>query len=133
MPKPGSTVTGADISKLPLAMPSKANGFRLLLDNSFSKLHITMKVDYEIDSLLNLRALTVAGLVYTIQPYAPMNEWVNSGEVGYWRIVEPCLKRRLLLATSNKRIATPVTRTVSAMIRSIGVQMYSSSEFHPPA
>ena len=33
--------------------------------------------------MFKLRALTVAGLVYTIQPYPPMNEWVNSGEVGY--------------------------------------------------
>lgn len=127
----GTAITGERIAKLPLILPSRLHGLRILVDNEFLHRDLPVRIDYEIDSLPSILDLVEAGMGYTILPYAPMHKLVAGGRVRYWPFVDPVITRRLVLATSSSRISTTVTRRLASMVRQLVSSLRRDGKLSP--
>jgi LysR family nitrogen assimilation transcriptional regulator len=124
-------LTGEAIARLPLIMPSPRHGLRLLVDNAFARHKLVTRVDVEADSLPSILALVEEGIGYTILPYAPVHRQLAAGRLRHWGISQPALSRRLLLATSTSRTATPATRALAKMVRQEVRKLVRSNHWSP--
>lgn len=112
-----SSVKAADLMRLPLSLPSHPHGLRVLVDSIFSKLGLSLPVEFEIEALTANLKLAEEGSAYTILPYAAVQSLAVAGKVRVWPIEEPRFSRQLVLATSTQRPMTLTTRTLARMVR----------------
>ena len=124
-------VDGRLIATLPLVLPSRSHGLRMLIQSAFDRIGLTVTLRYEIDSLPSTRDLVEGGMGYTILPYAPMHDLVHAGRVLYWPFSQPVITRRLVLVTSGKRPVTPVTRNAASMIKQIVGSLRTEGKLSP--
>ncbi len=113
----GSSIKAADIARLPLSLPSHPHGLRVLVDSIFSRIGISLPVEFEIEALTANLKLAEEGSAYTILPYAAVQSLVVEGRVRVWAIEEPRFSRQLVLATSTQRPMTLTIRTLARMVR----------------
>jgi LysR family nitrogen assimilation transcriptional regulator len=116
-PPPGP-IPAERLAALPLILPSRPHGLRLLIDQVLAEAGITPNVELEIDALPATIKLAESGVGYTIHSYSLVHELVGSGRVKCWPIVEPRLTRELILSTSSQRPTTVATRALTGIIRS---------------
>lgn len=62
----------AELSGLPLILPSRGHGLRASLDRSFDAARLTPNIVMQIDSLAVIMEVVAAGMGYTIQPGAAL-------------------------------------------------------------
>lgn len=117
-PPPGP-VPARILAELPLIMPSRPHGLRLLVDNRLEAVGIIPRVELEIDAMPSTLTLVERGIGYTILSYSTVHHLVQAGRIRAWPITEPGLTRRLVLATSSQRPTTPATRAAVGLVRSL--------------
>lgn len=113
---PGPLDAGV-VSRLPMILPARPHGLRLLLDQIFSSAGIEPRIDVEVDAMPSTLRLVEGGLGYTILSYSSCHNLVAEGRIKHWRIQNPSIERELLLATSSQRPTTTVIRALTALIR----------------
>ena len=109
-------VTGAELGKLPMILPSHPHGLRRLVDCFLAEINVEPNVEYEIDSLTSCLELVEQGCGYTILPYASVRRQVQAGQVVVMALVEPRMTRQLVLATSTQRPMTTITRALASEV-----------------
>ena len=102
------------LSQIPLVLPSRPHGIRVLVDEAMLKTGGKPNVQLEIDAMHSMLALAESGLGYTILSYSSVKELVAAGRLRIWRIVEPTITRSLVITTKTQR---PSTRPVRALTR----------------
>ncbi len=110
----GDTVQGIMVSKLPIVLPGRPHGLRVLVDRSFENEGIRLPVRYEVDNLATILRFVEEGMAYTILPYAAVSGLQRNDRVAIWWLENPSIKRRMVLATSTQR---PVTTTTRELVR----------------
>jgi LysR family nitrogen assimilation transcriptional regulator len=108
----------ADISVLPLVVPSRPHGLRILIDDAFSRCGHTPSIDVELDALATMKSLVESGVAYSILPYSTVAKEIAEGRLTGAHIIDPTVSRKLVLATANQRSASRATRDVAWIIRS---------------
>ena len=108
------------LAELPMILPSRPHGLRLLIDQVMAEQGLAAKVELEMEAMPSALVLVEAGLGYTILPYASVHQQVESGRIRCWPIMEPTITRMLLLATSPQR---PMTTTMRMLIRLVRAEM----------
>ena len=113
----GGTVPASRLEDVPLILPARPHGLRLLIDRSLEKLGIVANVQLELDAMASTLSLVEAGAGYTILCDAAVRHLVEAGRIRSWPIDAPKISRQLMLATSTQRPASVATRVVAKLIR----------------
>jgi LysR family nitrogen assimilation transcriptional regulator len=114
---PPGPITAKRLAELPLILPSRPHGLRLLIDQVLSGAGITANVELEVDALPATIKLAEKRVGYTIHSYSLAHDLIEEGRIKCWAIVEPRLTRKLILATSRQRPTTAATRALTNIVR----------------
>lgn len=110
-------VNTARLQDLPLILPSRPHGLRVLIDDVLGKLGLEAKVQVEVDAMHSTLRLIENGLAYTVLSYSCVHDLVESGRIRCWRLVEPTMTRTLVVATSTQRPSTRASRELAKIVR----------------
>ena len=91
-----------DVCKLPLILPRRPNGLRLVIDAAALKSSINLHPVLEIDTLEAVKELIADGSAYTILPHSAIRAEVQRGEFVLYEIA-PAITRRLCIEISQQR------------------------------
>ena len=127
-----TTVDCADIKDLPMILPTRMHGLRILVEAAFANAQVTPAIAVELDSLHSTIDLVKRGVGYTILSYASIYEHVQAGHLRYWKLSRPTISRTLVLATSTGRAVTPVSRALATMVRQHIKELAASGQWNPP-
>ena len=113
-------VSASRLSAIPLILPSRPHGLRILVDDSLSKIGVSPNVQVEIDAMPSTLSLVESGVGYTILSYSCVHHLISAGRIRNWAIVEPTMTRSLVVATSSLR---PVTKAAKALVAMVSEQV----------
>jgi len=105
------------LAELPMILPARPHGLRLLLDQLLGAAGIEPRIDLEVEAMPSTLRLVESGIGYTILSYSSVHHLVAEGRINYWRIRNPSIERELLLATSSQRPTTIAIHALTAQIR----------------
>jgi LysR family nitrogen assimilation transcriptional regulator len=105
------------LAEIPLILPARPHGLRMLVDARLGEAGIVPRVEIEVEAMPSTLGLVENGVGYTILSYSTAHARVQAGRMRAWRIVEPGITRQLILATSSQRPTTPAMRSLVAMVR----------------
>lgn len=111
------TIALASVSVLPLVLPGRPHGLRVLIEKASSKAGIELKIDIEVDALATMKMLAADGTAYTILPVSAVFEELQQHRLGAAKIVEPGISRELVLASSTQRPTTRASQDVARILR----------------
>jgi LysR family nitrogen assimilation transcriptional regulator len=114
---PGNSVEAEWLARLPLILPARPHGLRLLIDAALGRVGIVPRVELEVEAMPSTLGLVERSVGYTILSYATARPLTEVGRIRAWRIVQPVLARQLILAISSQRPTTPATRALANMVR----------------
>ena len=125
------TVPGSEIVALPLVLPTRVHGLRILVESAFRSASIVPTIAVELDSLHSTLDLVRDGLGYTILSYASIHQRVIAGELKYWKLFNPEISRALVLATSTSRTNSPLSRALATMVRQHIKELAAAGQWSP--
>lgn len=114
---PDGPVSARRLPEIPMIIPSRPHGLRLVVDALLGEATIDMNVILEVDAMPSTLSLVERGVGYTLLSYGPARHLIEAGRMKSWSIVDPVLTRQLILATSSQRPTTAATRALAAMVR----------------
>ncbi|WP_180900579.1 LysR substrate-binding domain-containing protein [Martelella soudanensis] len=115
-------VTLQQMVSLPMILPSKPHGLRILVESFAMANGATLNVEFEIDALSTCVQSVQQGLGYTILPFASVAEYVSLGEL-FVAPIKPKLSRQLMLATSTQRPVSKIARSIIAAVHQIADEL----------
>lgn len=113
----GPPVHFDELAKLPLILPSRPHGLRILIDTVAARAGVTLNVEYEVDVASAMFELVESGVCYTVQPFAAVYRMVDDGRLSARRIIEPMVTRTMVMATTTQRPLSLAARTVLDVIK----------------
>lgn len=113
----GDTVQTVRLAEIPMILPARPHGLRLLIDNALEQAGVSARVEFEVDAMPSTLSLVEQGVGYTVLSEAAVKHLLNAGRIRSWSLVDPVLTRELMLATSTQRPMSVGTRLVTRLIR----------------
>jgi DNA-binding transcriptional LysR family regulator len=115
------TVSFDKLDGLPLVLPGVPNGLRVALDKIAARQHqgFTLSVVMEADSLPIQRSMASHGQAYAVHGGVVVARDVKTGIVTASCIVNPKIKRTVVLATTTQRPLSRAGREISHLLRNI--------------
>ncbi|HKB83451.1 MAG TPA: LysR substrate-binding domain-containing protein [Burkholderiales bacterium] len=110
-------VHASDLARIPLILPSRPHGLRVLVDDFLSGIGVAPNVQVEIDAMPSTLSLVEGGIGYTILSYSSAHHLIEAGRIRKWSIVDPTMTRSLVVATSTQRPVTKAARTLVGFVR----------------
>lgn len=107
------------LGEVPLMLPGRPHGLRLLVDTAAAQHDLALKVDLEVDSLTTTKELVQDGTAYTVLPLAAVHREVEIGRMSARRLAGPPLKRTVVLATAAQRSRSMAVEALVTVIRSV--------------
>ena len=92
-------VAASRLARIPLILPSRPHGLRVLVDDFLSGIGVAPNVQVEIDAIPSTLSLVESGIGYTILSYSSVHHLIEAGRIRYWPIVDPTMTRSLVVAT----------------------------------
>jgi LysR family nitrogen assimilation transcriptional regulator len=123
-------VEAARLAALPLILPARPHGLRVLLDRTLARAGLTPRVELELDAMASTLTLVEDGVGYTVLCAAAVRHLLDAGRIRAWPITAPRITRQLMLATSPQRPQNMAARTILKLIRQQVALLYAA---HPPA
>jgi LysR family nitrogen assimilation transcriptional regulator len=117
--KMAADITLDSISGVPLVLPSASHGLRKTIDDFFAKRGLVANVTVEVDSLVHLKALAIAGAHSTILPRAAVREELEKGLLRAQRIISPRLSRSIVIACARERRLIGVAEQVYGITKDL--------------
>lgn len=114
-------ISGHELGKLPLILPTQPHGLRQLLEKKAHQAKIALNVTMEINDLNATLDLVESQDVeiYTILPYSAVHDKIDQGLLTASKIVQPALNRSLILASTSHKPISATTRKVLKMVREL--------------
>ena len=113
----GGSVVTARLAEVPMILPARPHGLRVLIDNALAQLGVAARVELEVDAMPSTLSLVGQGVGYTVLSEGAVKHLLKAGQIRSWSLTEPALMRELLLATSTQRPMSIATRLVTKLIR----------------
>lgn len=113
----GDTAPTSKLAEIPMILPARPHGLRVLIDNELQKLGVLASVAFEVDAMPSTLSLVEQGVGYTVLSEGAVKHLLNAGRIRSWSLIKPTLRRELLLATSTQRPMSVATRLVARLIR----------------
>jgi LysR family transcriptional regulator, nitrogen assimilation regulatory protein len=127
----GASVPAARLADLPLILPARPHGLRVLVDQTLAQLNLVAHVEFEVDAMPSTLGLVEEGLGYTILSETAATQRIGEGRIRAWAIVEPVMPRQLMLATSTQRPMSVATRLVTRLIRDQAASAFGKARTAP--
>ena len=124
---PSGPVPASRLEDVPLILPARPHGLRLLIDRTLEKLGIVANVQLELDAMASTLGLVEEGAGYTILCDAAVQPLVRAGRIKSWPIDAPKMTRQLMLATSTQRPTSVATRVVAKLIRAQVAELFATA------
>jgi LysR family transcriptional regulator, nitrogen assimilation regulatory protein len=137
---PGDPLTSAPavpfsaLDGLPLVLPGEPNGLRVALNQIARRQPQGFRLNpvLEADSLPIQRSMASHGHAYAIHGGVVVRRDVQAGVVSAAPLVEPGIRRTMVLATTTQRPMTRATREIQRLIRQIADEHVRAGSFEPP-
>lgn len=113
----GDTIKAEQLGSVPLILPARPHGLRVLIDDVLDKLGFEAQIELEVDAMTTTLSLVEQGAGYTILSETAAQHLLGAGRIRSWLIVDPVIPRQLMLATSTQRPMSVATRIITRMIR----------------
>lgn len=126
-------VRAARMADIPMVLPSRPHGVRVLVEEAMSHAGRKPNVQLEIDAMHSMLALAEAGLGYTVLSYASVRELVLAKRLRIWRIVDPAIKRSLVITTTTQRPSTKPVRALTRIFQELIAAHVRDGRWSPPA
>lgn len=129
------TVDFAQLDGLPLVLPGAPNGLRVALDQLTrrQKAGFRLRVAMEADSLPIQRSMASHGAAYAVHGGVVVRRDVQAGIVSAARIVNPGLRRTLVLATTSQHPLSLAARETAMLVRGVAQAEAVAGTFDVPA
>lgn len=99
-------VPATEIAQLPMILPGRPHGLRLVIEQAAARLGITLQVRQNLDAMAHFGALIAAGHGYSILPLSIVSDALQSGRVSIARIGGGSMRRTLCLVRNNNQVVT---------------------------
>lgn len=106
-----------------LVLPSRGHGLRRIAEECAQRAGIELDVSIEADSFGTMLDLVRNGFGSTILPLAPIYEEVKSGSLTSAQLVDPTPVRKLVVAYSSDRPASPAARFVGQTFFEVAAEL----------
>lgn len=116
-PLPPGPVSLADVTRLPLALPTNRFGLRQLLEAAAEQHGAKIVPAMEIDALTMIAAVLARRRICTVLPPSAVRRELLQGELIAHPIVEPVIARRLFVIYSAERSLSAAERDVVNTLR----------------
>ena len=126
-------VQSARLAEIPLVLPSRPHGIRILVDEAMDHNGLRANVQMEIDAMHSMIALAESGLGYTVLSYSSVRDLVIAKRVRIWRIVEPVITRSLVITTTNQRPSTKPGRDLTRIFQELINSHVRDGRWAPPS
>lgn len=120
-------VTSADLASIPLVLPAKPHGLRLIVEKRVAEQGGVLNVRFEMDSLVTMKELAMEGVVATILPRGSVTREMQQGLLAATPIVSPSITRIMTLATASSRPLENTHRAVIRIIRDAAEEVQSGT------
>lgn len=122
----------ASLSMLPLILPPAPHHIRQAVEAAAKKCGVTLNVVLEIDGLSALRTMVKSGLGYTVLPYGPVHQEIESKTLCGIPIVNPILECMVGILYRKNRQDSRAFNELKLVIQEI-VQELDPNPFWRPA
>ncbi len=126
------TITLAEAVRLPLILPGRPHGLRVLVDSVCARAGLTPDVVLELDSMGTIKNLVRRADAATILPYCGVHRDVTQGHLVARRIVGPTITRTLVVAETVRRPKTPATSAVVQCLREEVARLVAAEQWTGP-
>lgn len=113
----GGPVPVARLAEIPLVLPSRPHGIRVLVDEAMAKLGLSANVQLEIDAMHTMLRVAENGFGFTILSASSVLDLLRTKRVRIWRMVDPTITRSLVIATATQRPSTKPVRALKTIFR----------------
>jgi len=113
------TVDFAQLAHKPLVLPGAPSHVRVMLDQLAKRKRITLDIVLSADSLQIQKETVLSGNGYTILPRHAVLSEIEVGTLQASRIVNPTIKRMVVLVTTSTRPLSLAGREVAKLIRQL--------------
>lgn len=114
----------AELSALPLVMPSGPNALRRLLEAHTQPRGLALDIVAEVDSVLTVLSLVARGVAHTVLPASARRLWTYPQPLHEAAIVSPAMRNRVVLAIPRARPTTKPQRLAAELLRSLALRQY---------
>jgi LysR family nitrogen assimilation transcriptional regulator len=133
---PSNTPIGSDkpisfseLEGVPLILPRRPHGLRLLIESVATKQNVDIRIDYEMDALPVIKNMVEDGNAYTILPSAPVYHEVATGRLVLRKFDSPSITRTLVLATSTQKPLSLAARSLITQIKKEVTNLVASGKW----
>lgn len=114
---PKGPVSITTLAHIPLILPSKEHGVRVLVDRALAEKGLKPNIVVEIDSLYSSLIMVESGLGCTVVSYPCVKRWIDSERIEYRPLIEPEITRKLVTAIAPNRPSTRPVRAFASLLR----------------
>jgi len=107
----------SELAHLPMVLPSRPHGLRILADNAAAKAHVRLDVRFQADSFILMKDLVESGMGYSLLPLSSFNAEARAGRLTYAPIENRSVSRQLALATQPGASASRATRVLIRLVK----------------
>lgn len=123
-----------NLRNIPLILPNRQHGLRILLDECFLKIGVTPNIQLEMDAMAStLNLIEHRTGYYTILSYSCAHSLIAERRIRYWRITEPVITRTLVVTSSTQRPSTSASRALLIFVRQLVQKMVKQGRWSAPA
>jgi LysR family nitrogen assimilation transcriptional regulator len=120
------------MAEIPMVLPSRPHGIRVLVDDAMAKAGLAPNVQVEMDAMHSTLALVEGCIGYAVLSYSSVRELVLARRVRIWRIVDPTITRSLVLATTTQRPSTKPARALTRIFQELIASHVQDGRWSPP-
>jgi LysR family nitrogen assimilation transcriptional regulator len=126
-PALGPETPMSSLADVPFVLPSAMQSLRVLIDKSFGRLGVDLKVVVEVDSLPTIRATVAAGLASAILPQSALFPSHDTYKISLSRLTEPGISRPIGLCRPEGRPPTAASEVVADLTKRIAGDLVKRS------
>lgn len=116
LPELGEQIRIADTADLPLVLPSRPHGIRMLVDNAAAKAGVSLNIVLRGDAFWVLKSLVAGGSYHAFIPRSAVTEELQAGTLEARTFISPSIRRQLVLAMPPDRSNTRATDAVVTIL-----------------
>ena len=105
-----------DIAHLPLILPSRPHGIRVVVDAAAAKADVSLNIALRGDAFWVLKSLVIGGAYHAFIPRSAVTEELKAGVLEARTLVSPGIRRQLILALPSDRSSTRATESVITIL-----------------
>jgi LysR family nitrogen assimilation transcriptional regulator len=123
----------ASLAGLPLVLPGRPHGLRLIVDKAAAEANVALNIEFEVDAFPMMKSLAEHGTAFTVLPMSAVMQECQEERLSASRLVGPIAKRELVLASSTKRPTTRASQNIARLVRQQVIELVRGGSWRASA